>query len=55
MGKQTTQTIHKSDKSELLLMELLQETKRNNSKKVEFNAQIKYDTSWDNYKKKYYS
>jgi hypothetical protein len=56
MVRQTSATINsKTNKSEMLLSELLKETRKNNGKRIEFNARIKYDTSWDSYKRKYYS
>jgi hypothetical protein len=55
MIKQTAATIqNKPDKSEALLMELVKETRKNNGKKVQVNTRIKYDTTWETYKKSYY-
>jgi hypothetical protein len=56
MMAQTAANIQaKPDKSERILLDIHRELKKNNGKKLQFNAHIKYDTTWDSYKKKYYS
>ncbi len=58
MARQTAQVINfnnKSDKSEHLLMELINETRKGNSKKSSFQFNFRHDPSWTAYKNKYYS